>query len=69
MSPGSPAEAAGLERGDLITAAAGNEVRTIGDLQRAVAAAAQDGTLRLDVVRGVDERGVDVALTAPTPTA
>jgi hypothetical protein len=36
-------------------------VRTIGDLHRAVRAA--DGTLKLDVVRGVEERAVEVALT------
>jgi DNA-binding MarR family transcriptional regulator len=66
VSPESPAEAAGLERGDLITAAGGTEVRTIGDLQRAVAGAGEDRTLRLDVVRGVEERTVDVILTAPT---
>lgn len=65
VSPGSPAEAAGLERGDLITAAAGAEVRTIGDLQRAVAGAAQAGKLQLDVVRGMDERSVEVSLGAP----
>jgi DNA-binding MarR family transcriptional regulator len=69
VSTGSPAEAAGLERGDLITAAAGNEVRTVGDLQRAVAAAAGGGTLRLDVVRGVDERTVEVTLARPAATA
>ena len=69
VSPGSPAEAAGLERGDLVTAAGGAEVRTVGDLQRAVAAAAQEGVLRLDVVRGVDERSVDVTLKAPSAAA
>jgi DNA-binding MarR family transcriptional regulator len=69
VSSGSPAEAAGLERGDLITAAGGSEVRTVGDLQRAVAGAGETGTLRLDVVRGVEERSVDVSLTAPAPAA
>jgi DNA-binding MarR family transcriptional regulator len=51
---------AGIERGDLVVGAAGAEVRTIGDLHRAVRAAG--GTLKLDVVRGVDERAVEVAL-------
>jgi DNA-binding MarR family transcriptional regulator len=69
VSSGSPAEAAGLERGDLITAAAGGEVRTIGDLQRALAGAAEAGTLQLDVVRGVEERTVEVALPRPAATA
>ena len=58
---GSSAEAAGLARGDLVVGAAGNEVHTIGDLHRALAHAA--GTLALDVVRGVEQRTVEVALS------
>jgi DNA-binding MarR family transcriptional regulator len=57
---GSPADKAELQRGDLVVGAAGTEVRTIGDLHRAVTHT--DATLRLDVVRGVDERAVDVPL-------
>jgi DNA-binding MarR family transcriptional regulator len=56
------AEAAGLTRGDLVVGAAGAEVHTIGDLHRALAHA--DGTLKLDVVRGVEERVVEVTLDA-----
>jgi DNA-binding MarR family transcriptional regulator len=56
----SAADKAGLERGDLVTAAAGADIRTIGDLHRAVRKAG--ATLALDVVRGVDERAVEVAL-------
>jgi S1-C subfamily serine protease len=56
----SAADKAGLERGDLVTGAAGTEIRTIGDLHRAVRKAG--ATLALDVVRGVDERAVEVAL-------
>jgi DNA-binding MarR family transcriptional regulator len=59
---GSAAEAAGLARGDLVVGAGGADVHTIGDLHRAVAHAGP--TLALDVVRGVDERAVDVALAA-----
>ena len=62
--PDSPADAAGLARGDLITAAGGEEVRTIGDLQRALAAAADEGTITLEILRGVDERTADVELAA-----
>jgi DNA-binding MarR family transcriptional regulator len=56
----SAADKAGLQRGDLVTAAAGADVRTIGDLHRAVRKAS--GSLKLDVVRGADERAVDVEL-------
>jgi DNA-binding MarR family transcriptional regulator len=56
----SAADKAGLERGDLVSGAAGSDIRTIGDLHRAVRKAG--ATLALDVVRGVDERAVEVAL-------
>jgi len=57
---GSAAETAGLARGDLVVGAGGAEVHTIGDLHRAVAHAG--ATLALDVVRGVEERAVEVTL-------
>jgi DNA-binding MarR family transcriptional regulator len=56
----SAADRAGLVRGDLVTRAADADVRTIGDLHRALHRA--KGTVKLDVVRGVEERSVDVAL-------
>src|SRR3954452_20582678 len=57
---GSAAETAGLARGDLVTGAGDADVHTIGDLHRALAHAA--GNVKLDVVRGVEERAVTVAL-------
>src|SRR3954452_16587040 len=59
---GSAADGAGLARGDLGVGAAGGAVHTIGDLHRALAHAG--GTLKLEVVRGVDERALEVALPA-----
>jgi DNA-binding MarR family transcriptional regulator len=59
---GSAAEGAGLARGDLVTGASGADVHTIGDLHRALARAG--ASLKLDVVRGVEERAVTVALPA-----
>jgi S1-C subfamily serine protease len=56
----SAADTAGLSRGDLITAAGGTPVRSVGDLERAVRSA--NGTLALSVVRGVEAREVEVAL-------
>lgn len=58
----SAADRAGLARGDLVTRAAGADVRTIGDLHRALHRA--KGTVKLDVVRGVEDRSVDVELAA-----
>src|SRR3954464_3083937 len=57
---GSAAETAGLARGDLVTAASGSDVHTIGDLHRALAHAG--ASLALDVVRGAEKRAVTVAL-------
>jgi len=56
----SPADTAGLSRGDLITAAADAPVHSVGDLERAVRHA--DGTLALSVLRGADPRTVTVTL-------
>ena len=56
----SPAGRAGLAPGDLILAAAGQPVRTIDDLTGALQAA--DDTLELNVLRGTDERSIQVAL-------
>jgi serine protease Do len=57
----SPAANAGLASGDLIVGAAGNPVRTADDLFDALAAA-RGGTIELNVVRGTDERTVQVTL-------
>jgi serine protease Do len=61
-----PAERAGLERGDLIVAAAGEPIHRVDDLFRAVDAA--DGSLELNVVRGTDERAVVVSFEEATTT-
>jgi serine protease Do len=58
----SPAARAGLTAGDLIVAAAGRPVRTPDDLFDALAAA-RGGTLELNVVRGADERTLQVTFT------
>jgi serine protease Do len=58
---GSPAERAGLERGDLLVHAGGRPLGSVDDLFDALDAAG-NGTLALGVVRGSEERDVDVAL-------
>jgi S1-C subfamily serine protease len=55
----SPAARAGLAQGDLIVAAGGQPVRTPDDLYD-VLRAAQGGSIQLNVVRGTDERTIDV---------
>ncbi len=56
----SPAERAGLERGDLIVAADGQELGRIDALYQALDAARPGGQLELTVVRGADERTIAV---------
>src|SRR3954470_3108565 len=56
----SPAGRAGIERGDLLVAAGGTELRAIDDLFDALDGEAPTVTLR--VVRGTEERDVEVAL-------
>lgn len=59
----SPAGRAGIERGDLIVGAAGADVDGIDALHRSLEEAA-DGGLALTIVRGTDEREVEVDLAA-----
>jgi serine protease Do len=58
----SPAARAGLAQGDLIVAAGGQPTGTPDDLFDALAAA-RGGTLELTVVRGTDERTLQVTFT------
>ena len=62
----SAARAAGIERGDLIVAAAGNEVDSLDALYEALDALETGKNLDLRIVRGTEERdvAVDFAATA-----
>jgi S1-C subfamily serine protease len=57
----SPAARAGVAQGDLIVAAAGHPVSTPDDLFDALQAA-QAGTIEVTVIRGTDERTIQVTL-------
>src|SRR5918911_1391870 len=59
-----PAEAAGVEAGDLIVAAGGRSVEGIDDLYAALDAVGDGGELPLTVVRGTEERSVTAAFAA-----
>jgi serine protease Do len=60
VTEGSPAARAGLAQGDLIVAAGTLPVRSMDDLFDVLASAGSD-SLELRVVRGVDERTIQVA--------
>jgi serine protease Do len=64
----SPAARAGLAPGDLIIAAADRPVRSMDDLFDALRAA-RDGTLQLAVIRGTDERAIQVVLGGDSRSA
>lgn len=60
---GSAADRAGLERGDLIVGAAGNDLGRVEALYEAIDSAGAEGQLELTIVRGADERTVSVSLS------
>src|SRR3954449_12750648 len=61
VEDGSPADRAGIEKGDLIVAAGGEPVARIDDLEPRLGGGAAE--LTLTVVRGAEERDVVVRLT------
>src|SRR4029077_18217179 len=63
----SAAARAELARGDLIVAAAGQPVRSADDLAAALRVAAD--TIELTVIRGTDERTIQVAFGQPQESA
>ena len=60
----SPASRAGLASGDLIVAAAGQPVTSVDDLFGALRAAS-GGTIEMTVLRGTEERSIQVTLGQP----
>ena len=65
VEDGSPAEAAGVEAGDLIVAAGGRDIRNADDLFDALQAL--DRPFELGIVRGADERTLTVPAEAKKP--
>ena len=61
VEDGSPADRAGLERGDLIVAAAGRDLDRVDVLYEVLDGAQPDGQLELTIVGGTDERTVTVS--------
>lgn len=64
VEEGSPAEAAGLSAGDLIVEVGGRAAAGIDELQEALDAAGAGGSLALKLLRGTEERSVQVTLAA-----
>jgi len=62
VAEGSPAEEAGLERGDVVTAIDGRPIDDLPDLQGALRGAGADATVTLTVVRDGEEREIEADL-------
>jgi serine protease Do len=69
VEDGSPAAAAGIEAGDLLAAADGNELSSVDVLYEVLDSVANGGSLELTVVRGTEERPVTVEFEATGATA
>jgi DNA-binding MarR family transcriptional regulator len=65
----SPAAAASLAEGDILTEAGGTPLRSVSALYSAISDALASGTLELRVRRGLKDRTVAVRLGAPDPGA
>lgn len=57
-----PADKAGIRRGDIVLAVDGEKVDSPRDLTRAIATAAPDSKVRIDLLRAGEERTVEVTL-------
>lgn len=60
VEEGSPADTAGVAEGDLIVEVGGKPIREPDDVYEALAAADDAGRLTLTIVRGADERSIEV---------
>ena len=63
VEDGSPAAAAGIERGDLIAASGDREIASVDALYAALDSLADEGKLPLTVVRGTEERELEVSFS------
>src|SRR3954471_5438959 len=61
VEDGSPADRAGIEKGDLIVAVGEREVNRLDDLHQALDSVRGGGELELTLVRGADERKASVS--------
>ena len=62
VKPDTPAAKAGLESGDVITAANGTSVKDARELTRKIGASAPKSTIKLDILRNGQAKSLDVVL-------
>jgi serine protease Do len=69
VEDGSPAAAAGIQEGDLLIEAAGRPIREPDDVYDALGTLQAGAKLALRIVRGADERAVEVSFAGSTGDA
>ena len=69
VEDGGPADSAGIERGDLLVAAAGRELASVDALYEVLDGVSPGDTIELTVVRGTDERTVKAEFTTEAAAA
>jgi serine protease Do len=69
VEEGGPADSAGIERGDLLVAAAGRELTGVDALYEVLDEVSPGDTIDLTVVRGTDERTVTAKFATETAAA
>jgi serine protease Do len=69
VEDGGPADSAGIERGDLLVAAAGRELGGVDALYEVLDGVSPGDTIELTVVRGTDERTVKAEFTTEAAAA
>jgi serine protease Do len=62
VEPGGPADSAGLERGDIITALGSADIRSSGDLLSALRRYRPGDSVKVSVLRDGEQTGVDLRL-------
>ncbi len=67
VTPGSAAEKAGLQAGDVITAAGGKPMRTVDELREQLRASCGSKSVRLDIVRRGKPMTVEAQIECPAP--
>lgn len=60
VEPGSPADRAGIQSGDLLTRVAGVDITSVDDVATAMEAAADAPTVPVHLLRGTDELDIEV---------
>jgi S1-C subfamily serine protease len=68
VEQGSPADRAGFQRGDLITAVGGEQVTSVDDVATGIERAGSADSVTIHILRGTDELDLEVVFAEPEPS-